>query len=141
MPRIIDTLSELPWELDESAQGVLIKRLVNDQVRGFRATLWQIPRGWKSSQAPGFARAYYYKQAHQFNFVLNGDMRIQTYKAPGKKAEEVTLGKSFYFERVPMSIMGLADGVVTTAGCVWLEVTYGKGTAINNVPIEEPSYI
>jgi hypothetical protein len=141
VPRIIDTLSEMPWEAYESANGVLIKRLVNDQVRGFRATLWQIPQGWSSSQAPGFARAYYYKQAHQFNFVLNGDMRIQTYKAPGKKAEEVTLGKSFYFERVPMSIMGLADGVVSTVGCVWLEVTYGKGTAINNVPIEEPSYI
>jgi hypothetical protein len=40
-----------------------------------------------------------------------------------------------------MSILGIANGNVTTDGCVWLQVTYGKGTAINNVPIEAPNYI
>lgn len=144
VPRIIDTLSEMPWEPDAQypeREGVLIKRLVDDQERGFRATLWRLQAGWKSSQAAQFARAYYYKQAYQFNFVLNGDMRIQTYAEPGTKAEAITLGKNYYVERAPMSIFGLADGVVSEMGCVWLEVTYGKGTSIPNVPIEDPNYI
>jgi hypothetical protein len=40
-----------------------------------------------------------------------------------------------------MSIWGLASGKVTRGGVVWLEVTYGKGTSISNVPIEEPTYV
>ena len=144
VPRIIDTLSEMPWEADAqypSREGLLVKRLVDDQVRGFRATLWRLQAGWKSSQAAEFARAHYYKQAHQFNYVLNGDMRIQTYADPGTKAEVITVGKDYYVERPPMSIFGLADGVVSDMGCVWLEVTYGKGASIPNVPIEDPNFI
>ena len=144
IPRIIDTLADLPWEADArnpENQGVLVKRLVDDQIRGFRATMWQIARGWESAQAPGFARAYYYRKAHQFNFVLNGDMRIQTHAAPGTAAETIHLGKSYYVERAPLSIFGLADGVVSDEGCVWLEITYGQGTSIPNTPIEEPIYI
>ena len=68
-------------------------------------------------------------------------MRIQSYKTPGIKAEKITLGKYFYFERPPMSIFGLTDGLVSEKGCVWLEVTYGKGTAINDTPIEDPIYL
>ena len=74
-------------------------------------------------------------------FVLNGDIRIQAYQTPEKKAEEITVKKFFYVEHPPMSILGIANGNVTTDGCVWLQVTYGKGTAINNVPIEAPNYI
>ena len=40
-----------------------------------------------------------------------------------------------------MAISGLADSVVSETGCVWLQVTYAKGTSIPNVPIEEPVYI
>jgi hypothetical protein len=138
VPRLIDTLADLPWEPYPDAEGVLIKRLVDDQVRGFRARMWRLRAGWESVQAPNFSRPYYYKQAHQFNFLLNGDVRIQAYSSPGNKAEAVKLGKSFYFERPPMSIFGLAEGPVSEEGCVWLEVTYGKGTAIHNVPIEAP---
>lgn len=138
VPRLIDTLAEMPWEPYPDAEGVLIKRLVDDQVRGFRARMWRLPAGWKSTQAPAFSGPYYYQQAHQFNFVLNGDLRIQAFSSPGKKAQDVKLGRSFYFERPPMSIFGLVDGMVSEEGCVWLEVTYGKGTAINNIPIEEP---
>ncbi len=144
VPRIIETLSDIHWERDAqypSREGIFVKRLVDDQERGFRATLWRLEAGWKGSQAPDFARAYYYKQAHQFNYVLNGDMRIQTYAAPGNKAEIITVGKNFYFERAPMSIFGLADNVVSDSGCVWLEVTYGKGASIPNIPIEDPIYI
>jgi hypothetical protein len=144
VPRIIETLSEIHWEPDAqypSRKGVLVKRLVDDQERGFRATLWRLQAGWESSQEPEFARPYHYKQAYQFNFVLNGDMRIQTYSAPGAKAEAISLAKNFYVERAPMSIFGLAEGVVSEAGCVWLEVTYGKGTSIPNLPIEDPIYV
>ena len=141
VPRIIDTLSDIPWEAYKPANGVLVKRLVDDQVRGFRASIWQIPAGWKRSSETIFGRAYYHRQAHQFNFVLNGDIRIQAYQTPEKKAEEITVKKFFYVEHPPMSILGIANGNVTTEGCVWLQVTYGKGTAINNVPIEAPNYI
>ena len=115
--------------------------MVDDQVRGFRARIWQIPAGWKRSPETIFGRAYYQRQAHQFNFVLNGDIRIQAYQTPEKKAEEITVNKFFYVEHPPMSILGIANGNVTTEGCVWLQVTYGKGTAINKVPIEAPNYI
>ena len=89
VPRIIDTLSDIPWEAYKPANGVLVKRLVDDQVRGFRARIWQIPAGWKRSAETIFGRAYYHRQAHQFNFVLNGDIRIQAYQTPEKKAEEI----------------------------------------------------
>ena len=48
---------------------------------------------------------------------------------------------NFYCERPPMSIFGLADGVVSREGCVWLEVTYARGTSIPNIPIEEKTYV
>jgi hypothetical protein len=141
VPRIIDTLSELPWENYHLAEDILVKRLVTDQLRGFRATMWQTPPGWEKSGSSDFGKAYYYKEAHQFNFILGGDLRIQSYESRSKKAENVHLAKSYYFERQPMCIFGLADGPVSDHGCVWLEVTYGKGTSIQNVPIEEPEYI
>jgi hypothetical protein len=40
-----------------------------------------------------------------------------------------------------MSIFGLADGVVSERGCVWLEATYARGTSISNAPIEAPNYV
>lgn len=141
VPRIIDTISELPWEKHDSFDAVLIKRLVDDQVRGFRAILWRLPQKWEATRSTEFSRGRYYRQAHQFNFVLNGDLRIQAYQQPDRRAEAVTLGKSFYFERPPMSIFGLAEGIVSEAGCVWLEVTYAKGTSIPNMPIEEPTLV
>jgi hypothetical protein len=67
-------------------------------------------------------------------------MNIQTYKAPSEKGEKITLTKYFYVERAPMSIFGLADGVVSERGCVWLETTYARGTSISNTPIEAPNY-
>ena len=97
--------------------------------------------GWGSSRSPQFARPYYYKQAYQFNFVLSGELKIQTHKALGEKAEQIALSKYFYVERAPMSIFGLADGVVSERGCVWLEATYARGTSISNAPIEAPTYV
>ena len=141
VPRIIDTISELPWEPYDAANGIGIKRLADDQVRGFRALMWLLPAGWKTSGAGQFGRAHYYKQAHQFNYILNGDMQLQCWASPEQKAEQVKLTKDFYFEKPPMSITGLTDGTVTETGCVWLQVTYAKGTAIPNVPIEEAVYI
>ena len=38
-------------------------------------------------------------------------------------------------------VFGMADGVVSDEGCVWLEVTYAKGTSILDVPIEDPTYV
>jgi hypothetical protein len=145
VPRIIDTIAEMPWEPDAehpSREGVWVKHLVDDQERGFRATMWRVTQGFEASMAADFARPYFYEQALQMNFVLNGDLRIQTYAAPGDKAEAITLGNQFYCERAPMSIFGLADdGVVSEAGCVWLEVTYAKGAVIPNIPIEDKTFV
>ena len=141
VPRIIDTISELPWEPYDGANDIGIKRLVNDQVRGFRAVMWLLPAGWKADNAGQFGRAHYYKQAHQFNYILNGDLQLQCWASPDKKAEQIRLAKDFYFEKAPMSISGLADGAASETGCVWLQVTYAKGTSIPNVPIEDAVYI
>jgi hypothetical protein len=144
VPRIIDTIDKMPFEPHSSVPGLEVKHLVDDQGRGFRAIIRYLPTGWDSSKSPQsqqFARAYYFKQAYQFNFVIAGDINIQAYKAPGETAEKIDLGTHFYIERAPMSIFGLADGVVTKGGVVWLEVTYGKGTSISNTPIEDPTYV
>ncbi|HXN21757.1 MAG TPA: twin-arginine translocation signal domain-containing protein [Candidatus Dormibacteraeota bacterium] len=141
VPRIIYTLGSMPWEPEGGVSGLRVKRLVDDQVRGFRAILRWLPGGWNSGQSPPFARPYYFKQAYQFNFVLNGEINVQTYRAPGEKAERIALGKYFYVERPPMSILGLSDGVVSERGGFWLEVTYAKGTSIPNLPVEAPHYV
>ncbi len=141
VPRIVDTLSEIPWEPEGQFEGVSIKRLADDPARGFRARLWRIPRGWTSSNAPQFARAHYFKQAHQFNYVLAGDLRVAAHESPQGSAQVVDLSEDFYFERPPMAVCGLADGAVTERGCVWLEVTYGKGTSVPTIPIEDPVYV
>ena len=140
-PRIIDTLSELPWEPYPEAKNISIKRLADDQVRGFRAVMWLLPAGWKVAHNEPFGKPHYYRQAHQFNYILNGDMQLQCWAAPEQKAEQVKLTKDHYFEKPPMSITGLADGTVSETGCVWLQVTYAKGTSIPNVPIEDAVYI
>ena len=88
-----------------------------------------------------FGKPHYYRQAHQFNYILNGDLQLQCWASPGQKAEQVKLTKDYYFEKPPMSITGLADGTVSETGCVWLQVTYAKGTSIPNVPIEDAVYI
>ena len=140
-PRIVDTIADMPWEPLRSTDGILVKRLAEDQKRGFRATLWQVPAGWQRRRFETFGRPYYYEQAHEFNFVLNGSMRIETYPEPFGKGQLHEVGKSFFIDRPPNSIFGLATGEVSKYGCVWLQVTYAKGTAIPNLPIEPPQYI
>ena len=139
-PQVIDTIAMI-WEPEPSAPGAMVKRLVNDPSRGFRVVLRMVEPGWSSARSPQFARAYYYKQGYQFNLVLSGDLKIQTYRAPDEKGEQIKLQKYFYVERAPMSIFGLADGVVSERGCIWLEGTYGKGATVSSTPIEEPSYV
>jgi len=141
VPRIIDPIEQMPWEPNGAVPGLYVKRLTDDPGRGFRARLLRLEPGWSGSPSTKFARAYYYKQAYQFSFVLNGDLNIQTYKAPNEPAEQVTLSKYFHVERAPLSIFGLASGVVTERGVIWFEVTYGKGTAVSDTPIEEPNYV
>ncbi|HXN21745.1 MAG TPA: hypothetical protein VOA41_03265 [Candidatus Dormibacteraeota bacterium] len=141
VPRIIDTIGGMPFEPDPDVPGLHFKYLTFDQTTGFRVMLYRLEPEWNSSRSPQFARAYYYKQGYQFTFVLAGDLNIQTYQAPGQKAEKITLGRYSYVERAPMSIFGLADGVVTQIGCYWLEATYGKGATHSSTPIEDPNYI
>jgi hypothetical protein len=117
-----------------------VKYLLEDPSHGFRAKMWFLEAG---AATPDIAKPYYYKQAHQFNFVIAGDLNIQTYSAPGKKAERYAMSKHFMVERAPMSIFSLADEEATLGGAVWLEVTYAKGTRWTDTTmfIEERIYI
>jgi hypothetical protein len=139
-PRIIDTLDRMPWQPVEGVAGLNAKYLIDDPSHGFRATMWFLQAG---AQTPEQLRPHYYKQAHQFNFVINGDLTLQAYSNEGKPAETLQLDKHFFFERPPMSIVGVAPGVGSKGGVVWLEVTYAKGTAWTKEPteIEAPIYV
>ena len=141
VPRIIDTIGGMPWEPDPKIPGLHFKYLTFDQTVGFRAMLYWLEPGWTSSKGPQFARAHYYKQGYQFNFVLAGSMKLQTFQAPGEKGEQITVARHSYIERPPMCIFGLADGLVTESGCYWLEATYGKGATHSSTPIEDPNYV
>jgi len=137
VPRIIDTIADIPWEPVENTEGLLVKRLVDDQKRGFRANLWRLKPGF-AYNGQNFGRPYWYEEAWQFVYVLNGDLRVEPRRAPGKPAPAATLGKDFYMELAPRSIVGLPRGVVTAGGAVWLQVTYARGTSIPHVPIAPP---
>jgi hypothetical protein len=138
-PRIIDTLEKMPWQPVDSDPGLNVKYLVDDPSHGFRATMWFLQAGAKT---PKRFLPHYYRQAHQMNFVINGDLSIDAYSAPGKKAETFELSKHFFVERPPMSIFGLAGNEASKGGVVWLEVTYAKGTRWTDTPtpIEQPTY-
>lgn len=139
MPRIVDTIGDMPWSDDGSVDGLKVKRLADDPARGFRANLFWLPAGWKSDQANEYARAYYREEALEFNFVLVGGMKIQPYRNPKTKAEPIELNRYSLFERGPKCIAGLVDGTVTQAGCIWLQVIYGNGkeAIVSDHPIGE----
>lgn len=139
-PRIIDTLDKMPWQPVEGVPGLSAKYLIDDPSHGYRATMWYLAAG---AQTPDQLRPHYYKQAHQFNFVINGDLKIQAYSNATKKAETFQLDKHFFVERPPMSAFGVAPGVASNGGVVWLEVTYAKGTdwTTEPTPIEAPIYV
>jgi|GEM_PF-599605 len=139
-PRIIDTLEKMPWQPVEGSPGLNVKYLIDDPAHGFRATMWFLEAGAKT---PAQLRPHSYSKAHQFNFVINGDLAIQAYAGPGRKAETFKLSRHYFVERPPMSIFGLVDTAASTGGVVWLEVTYASGTRWTDVPtpIEQPTYI
>jgi hypothetical protein len=140
-PRIINTIDKMPWKDDLKVPGASIKCLADDQGRGFRVILRSLPKGWLEQGDVKFGRASYYHQAHQFNFVLSGDLSLRAYKSPSVPAEKIELRKYSFIDRPPMGILGLAEGVATQEGCVWLEVTYAKGVAVSGEPIEDLVYV
>ena len=139
-PRIIDTWEDMPWQPMEEHPGLNVKYLVDDPSHGYRATMWFLEVG---AATPDFMRGHYYKQAHQFNFVINGDLRIQTYSDLKTPAETYDIRQHYLTDRPPMSIAGIADEPASQGGVVWLEVTYAKGTTWTDepTPIEQPNYI
>jgi hypothetical protein len=138
-PRIIDTLDKMPWQPVEGAPGLNAKYLIDDPSHGYRATMWFLEAGAKT---PAQLRPHYYKDAHQFNFVINGDLSIDAQATPGGKTETFKLKQHFFFERPPMSVIGLSPAMASAGGVVWLEVTYAKGTkwTTTPTPIEVPTY-
>lgn len=138
-PRIIDTLDKMPWQPVAGSPGLNVKHLSDDPSHGFRADMWFLEAG---AQTPERFKPYHYSQANEFNFVIAGDLGIDTYAAPGAAASSVALRKYFYVEHPAMSIMGLAATDATHAGAVWLQVTYAKGAHWTDTvsPIEAPIY-
>jgi mannose-6-phosphate isomerase-like protein (cupin superfamily) len=140
VPRIIDTLNEMPFQAVEGSPGLKMKYLAADPLHGFRATMWYLEAG---AETPEQFRPHYYEQAHQFNFIINGDLTIQTYSDGETPAESFTVSQNYSVERPPMSVFGLAKENATKGGVVWLEVTYAKGTTWTTeyTPIGEPEYV
>ena len=139
-PRIIDTLDKMPWQPVDGSPGLNVKHLIDDPSHGFRADMWFLEA---RAPTPGMFRPSYYRQAHEFNFVIAGDLAVQTQAAPGEGASTVELKKYSFVERPPMSIMGLAPSAASQTGAVWLQVTYAKGAhwSESPTPIESPNYL
>lgn len=138
-PRIIDTWEDMPWQKMEEYPGLSVKYLVDDVSHGFRARMWFLEA---DADTPDFMRPHYFDRGHQFNFVINGDLNIQTYRDRNRPAQSYRLDQHWLLDRPAMSIAGLADDA-TKGGVVWLEVTYAKGTTWTDepLPIAEPVYV
>ena len=136
-PRIIDTLDRMPWQPVAGTPGLNVKHLVDDPLHGFRADMWFLE---KDAPGPTRLHAYYYRQANEFNYVIAGDLAIETYARPGAQPVVVQLGKGFYVEHPAMSIMGVPATGATRTGAVWLQVTYAKEAHWSDTPapIEAP---
>jgi hypothetical protein len=130
----------MPWQPVEGSPGLNVKYLVDDPSHGFRATMWFLEAG---AARPARFRPHYFKQAHQFNFVIAGDLAVQSFAKPGQPSESYKLTKHCLLDLAPMSVAGLADGVASQGGAVWLEVTYAKGTTWTKepAPIEDATYV
>ena len=139
-PRIIDTWEDLPWQAMPEYPGLSIKYLVDDPSHGYRATMWFLEAG---AATPDFMMPSYFKEAHQFNFVINGDLNVQAFSAPDAPAEAYDLRQHYLLDKAPMSISGLVAKNATVGGAVWLEVTYAKGTTWTKelARIEQPTYV
>jgi hypothetical protein len=130
-PRIIDTIDKMPWQPVESSPGLSAKYLIDDPSHGFRATMWFLEA---NAATPAMFKPYYHRRANEFNFIIAGDLAIQTYPAPGAQASPFALKKFFYVEHPAMSIMGLAESMATRTGAVWLQVTYASGAHWSETP-------
>jgi len=124
-PRIIDTWQDMPWQPMADYPGLSVKYLVDDVSHGFKATMWFLEAG---AETPEFMLPHYFERGHQFNFVINGDLRIKTYADPDNAAQEYVLYQHYLLDRAPKSIAGLPASNATQGGVVWLEVTYAEGT-------------
>jgi hypothetical protein len=136
-PRIINTIDKMPWKDDPQVAGASIKCLADDRGKGFRVLLRSLPKGWQPKSNVTFGRASYYRQAHQFLFVLSGDLSLRGFASPGVPAEKIELEKYTFLDRPPKAIIGLASGLATREGCVWLEATYAKGVSLSEESIED----
>ncbi|MCY4339537.1 MAG: hypothetical protein OXD47_12225 [Gammaproteobacteria bacterium] len=137
-PWIVHTTTDLEWETDSAAPGRMLKWLSDDQQEGFRARLVKIPPGWT---APPQRKAGYYQRANRLIYVLYGEVSIMPRHGSAAAGTQVQLSRDFFVHQPPYSVFGFADGPVTSAGAVWLEVTYAQGLAHGGGRIETPTYL
>ena len=138
-PRSVDTMSDISWQDAIGQRGVRFKTLAEDTLTGFRAMLWLLPAGWRG-EGNDFAAAYHFEEAHQFNFVLKGDLAGTSFGSPGSVPARWQMRKNGYMERPPRSIAGLETDVATREGCMWLEVTYARSARVSSATIEARKY-
>lgn len=134
-PWIVHSATDLEWENDPSDSGKRVKWLSDSRGDGFRGRMVKIPPGWKAGADDA---AHYFKKANRMIYMLYGDVTLQQYRAPGKKAEKVKLEKDYFVHQPEKSIFAFAEGSVSENGAVWLEVTYAKGLSVGGGEIEAP---
>jgi hypothetical protein len=130
-PRIIDTLDRMPWQPVEGSPGLNVKHLIDDPAHGFRADMWFLEA---RAATPRMFEPYHYSRANEFNFLIAGDLDIETQAQPGAGPVMAQLGKQFFVEHPAMSIMGLPASGATKTGAVWLQVTYASAAHWSDTP-------
>ncbi len=133
-PLIVSSGSVLEWEKDTQVEGRLVKWLSDDPEGGFRAQLIKVPPGWSH---PDGAQKSYFKNAHRLRYLLYGDLTIAQHADPDSAGEPRRLEKADFVYQPPRSLWAFDAGPVTENGAVWLEITYAKGLARSDGPIEK----
>jgi glyoxylate utilization-related uncharacterized protein len=108
--------------------------LSDDPEGGFRAQLIKVPPGWSH---PDGAQKSYFKNAHRLRYLLYGDLTIAQHADPDSAGEPRRLEKADFVYQPPRSLWAFDAGPVTENGAVWLEITYAKGLARSDGPIEK----
>lgn len=124
----------MEWEPAGDLSGAQMKLLSNDIAGGFRARILYVPPGWSHTDG---ANKSYFVRAHRFIYMLAGDLSLGQASAAGG----VTLGTDFFVDQKPGSVWHWAEGENSSAGAMWLEVTYAKSTRFGHGPIETPTLL
>jgi hypothetical protein len=129
--RIVDT-REMFWDAYDGLSGTKIKVLSRDaEDLPSTSLIWLPPGDLPSVELP---HRHYHKTAHEFLYVLEGELVIWEYADAAQQEGDLIVGRPGYFmNRRPGSVHGLEAGVSTPTGAVVIEWRTAPGTYV-----EEP---